>query len=151
MNLVRLGSFGAEHSVGVCGETPSCQLNSDRASTWGDAYTVRKRTRNLRTKLRNAYQRKEIGKRMPHFKSSFTTKFIRRFSEIKCSSQTMRAFLSHTRVCSVILRHVLFETCWDRVPFFFSAYAVRIASMILRTARFLCVICAEICVNATAD
>ena len=33
---------------------------------------------------------------------------------------------------------VKFETCWDRVPLF--AYAVRIASMILRTARFLCVI-----------
>ena len=32
----------------------------------------------------------------------------------------------------------------------FLAYAVRIASMILRTARFLCVLYAEICVNATA-
>ena len=48
------------------------------------------------------------------------------------------------------LRHVFVETCWDRVPFFF-AYAARTASMILRTARFLCVICAEICVNATAE
>ena len=37
---------------------------------------------------------------------------------------------------------------WDRVPLF--AYAVRIASMILRTARFLCVIYAEVWVNATA-
>ena len=49
------------------------------------------------------------------------------------------------------LRHVLFETCWDRVPFlFFLAYAVRIASRILRTSRFLCIIYAEIYVNATA-
>ena len=30
-------------------------------------------------------------------------------------------------------------------------YAVRIASMILRTARFLCVLYAEITVNATAE
>ena len=29
-------------------------------------------------KFGNAYQRKEIEKRMPHFKSSFTTKFIKR-------------------------------------------------------------------------
>ena len=53
----------------------------------------------------NAYQRKEIEKRMTHFKAPFH---------------------------------------W--VPLF--AFAVRIASMILRTARFLCAIYAEICVNA---
>ena len=41
-----------------------------------------------------------------------------------------------------------FASCWDRVPLF--AYTVRIASMILRTAKFLCVLYAEICVNATA-
>ena len=39
------------------------------------------------------------------------------------------------------------STHWDRVPF--CAYAVRIASMILRTASSLCVH-AEICVHATA-
>ena len=33
----------------------------------------------------------------------------------------------------------------------FSAFAVRIASVILRTARLLCVLYAEICVNATAE
>ena len=37
----------------------------------------------------------------------------------------------------------------ETVPLF--AYAVRIASMILRTARFLCVIYAEICVDAIPD
>ena len=50
------------------------------------------------------------------------------------------------------LRHVLFEVCWDRVPLF--AYAVRITYMILRTVQLdfsVCVIYAEICVNATAD
>ena len=88
---------------------------------------------------------------MPHFKSTFTTKFIKRFSEIKRSSQTMRAFLSHTRVCSVIVCVMfclrLAETK-SRCCFF--AYAVLITFMILRTARFVCVIYAEICVNAAA-
>ena len=42
----------------------------------------------------NAYQRREIENRMTHFESTFTTGFIERFSEIKCSSKTMRAFLS---------------------------------------------------------
>ena len=96
----------------------------------------------------NAYQGKEIEKRMPHFKSTLTTKFIKRLSEIKCYSQTMHAFLSHTSACSVIVCVVLIETCWDRVPFF--AYVTCIAPMILRTTRFLCVIYAEICVTATA-
>ena len=39
-------------------------------------------------------------------------------------------------------------TCWDWVPLF--AYAVRIASVILRTSRLVCAIYAAICVNATA-
>ena len=85
-------------------------------------------------------------------KRTFTTKFITRFSEIRCSSQTMRAFLSHTRVFSMIVCVMFFfmgrvetESC------FFFAYAVRIASMILRTARFLSVTYGEICVNATAE
>ena len=83
----------------------------------------------------NAYQRKEIQKRMPHFKSTF------QIQRNKTSSQTLRAFLSHTHVRSAIVRlrdHVLFESCWDRVPCF--AYTVHIASMILRTARFLCIV-----------
>ena len=41
---------------------------------------------------------------------------------------------------------VQFETCWDWIRLF--AHAVRITSMILRTARCLCVLYAEICVNA---
>ena len=61
-------------------------------------------------KFENAYKRKEMEKRMPHF--------------VFC------------------LRHVETESR------FFFAYAVRIASMILHTAIFLCVLYAEICVNA---
>ena len=45
------------------------------------------------------------------------------------------------------LRHVLFETRWVRDVF---AYAARIASMILRTARFVCALYAEMCINAPA-
>ena len=79
------------------------------------------------------------------FKSTFTTGFIKRFSEILCS-QTICAFLSqYSRAFRDRLPQ--FETCWDRVPLI--AYAVRIASMILRTAGFLCVLYTEICVNAT--
>ena len=40
-----------------------------------------------------------------------------------------------------------FKSTFPPSPFF--AYAVRIASMLLRTARFLCVTYADICVNAT--
>ena len=43
-----------------------------------------------------------------------------------------------------------FASCSLRRAETLFAYAVRIASMILRTARFLCVLYAEICVNATA-
>ena len=62
----------------------------------------------------------------------------------------MHAFLSHTRLCSVIvfamfcLRCVETESC-------FLAYTVRIASMTLRTAGFLCVIYAEIGINITTE
>ena len=57
-------------------------------------------------KFGNAYQRKEIEKRMAHFKSTFTTWFIKRFSEIKCS-QTTRAFLSpYSRAFRYRLPHV---------------------------------------------
>ena len=63
----------------------------------------------------------------------------------------MHAFFSHTRVCSLIVCVMFclghFETeSW----FFFFAYAERIASMILSTARFLSIPYAEICVNVTA-
>ena len=83
-----------------------------RASFWGDAYTVRKWTRNLRTKIRKCVPTKR-------------------------NRETNAAL------------HVLFETCWDRVAFYF-AYTVCIISVVLRTARFLCVLYAYICVNATA-
>ena len=45
-------------------------------------------------KFGNAYQWEEIEKQMAHFKSTFTIRFIKRFSEIKCSSQAMHTFLS---------------------------------------------------------
>ena len=62
----------------------------------------------------------------------------------------MRAFLSqYSRAFRDRLPHVSFETCGNQV--LFCAYAVRIASMIVRTAyKLLCVLYAEICVNATA-
>ena len=80
--------------------------------------------------------------------STFTT--IKWFNKIlKCCSQTMRAFLSQYFAClpwsfaSCVsgLRRVETESHF--------AYAVRITSMFLRTARFLCVLYAEICVKAT--
>ena len=85
---------------------------------------------------------------MPPLKSAFNTN-IKRLSEIKWSSVSNARFpFTYSRMFRDHVGHVLFEMCRDRVWFF--AYAVRIASMILRTARFLCVICAEVCVNATA-
>ena len=61
----------------------------------------------------------------------------------------MPAFLTPTRVCSVIVC-VMF--CLRRVETEsrFCAYAVRVAPMILRTAGFLCALYADTCVNATA-
>ena len=47
------------------------------------------------------------------------------------------------------LPRVQFETCWDWIQPF--VYTVHIASMILRAARFLCVLYAEISANATAE
>ena len=73
-------------------------LFSGCSSFWGDAYTVRKWMRNLCTKIRKCVPTKQ----MTHFKSTFTTKFIKRLSEIKWSSQTMHAFLSYSCVCSAI-------------------------------------------------
>ena len=60
----------------------------------------------------------------------------------------MRAFLHNAHVPSVIIC-VMCSLRWDRIPPFASYYAVRIASTILRTARFLSVIYAATCVNAT--
>ena len=60
----------------------------------------------------------------------------------------MRAFLSQY---SRAFRDRLPRVVWDVLrPNSAFAYAVRMASMILRTARFLCVPYAEIRVNATA-
>ena len=91
-------------------------------------------------KFGNAYQRKEIEKRMPHFK---TNKMF---------------FVNDTRFPFTQLAYVPWSFAswfvWDVFrpsPVFGVLYAVRIAFMILRTARLLCVIHANICVNATAD
>ena len=119
---------------------------SGRASYWGDAYTVRKWTRNLRTKIRNAYQRKEIEERMPHFKSTFTNNFIKRFSKIKGYSQTMRGLLLYTRVCSVVV-HVMFCLRRLETESRFIAYGWAHHFHDFRTARYLCVLYAEICVK----
>ena len=71
-----------------------------------------------------------------------------RFGEMNCSSRTMCSFLIHdTRVFRDRFPCVLFETWRD--CFLFVAYAARISSMILRSARCLCVIYIEIRVNTT--
>ena len=80
--------------------------DSGRVSFWGDAYTVRKWTRNLRKKNRKCVPTKRIEKRMPECRIS---KEPFRFREIKCS-QTM-----HASMCS---RHVLFGTTESRFFFF---------------------------------
>ena len=88
-------------------------------------------------KFGNTYQRKEIEKWMPHFQSTFTTKFIKWFSKLG-------VLLKWCRLSFHILAYVpwSFASCfvWDLLrpsPDF----CIRcIASMILCTARFLCTI-----------
>ena len=89
-------------------------------------------------KFENAYQRKEIEKPLTHFKSIFTTRFIKRFSQIKFSMQTIRAFLSHTRVCSVIVC-VMFS--WRRVEIesrFLRTLYASLPWFCVQSSRFLC-------------
>ena len=81
---------------------------------------------------------------MPHFKSTFQIQRNKMFF-----AKDTRFPSTYSRMFRDRLRHVLFQTCWDRVPLF--AYAVRIASMSLPTARFICILYAEIRVNATAE
>ena len=78
--------------VYVCMCTVCTIYTSGRASFWGDAYIVRKWTGNLRTRIRKCVP----TKRSRETNASF------QFSKI-CSSQTMRAYLSYTGVCSVIV------------------------------------------------
>ena len=111
---------------------------SGRASFWGNAYSIPYASgREIRVqKFGNAYKRKEIES-MPLFKSTFSTKFIRRFGEMKCSSQTMRAILSqtfHIQYSRMIVCVMFCLRCVETESRFF-AYAVRIASMIMRTIR----------------
>ena len=67
-------------------------------------------------KFRNAYKRKEIAKRMPHFKSTFNTKSIKRFSDWNkmLFANDVRFPFTYLRMFRGCLRHVLFVTCWDR-------------------------------------
>ena len=92
-------------------------------------------------KFGNAYQWKEIDKRMPHFKSTFTTKFIKWLSEIKCYSQTMCTFLSHTRMFRDHFRHVLFETRWDWLRTLHVSppwFCVQLDFYVYHTQKFAC-------------
>ena len=112
-------------------------LASGRASFLGGVYTVHKWTKNTRTKLGNMYQLTEIEKRIAHFKSTFTTGFI------KWSSKNKIIIISMPPV----VIHVGSYLRVKKVPLF--ANAVRIPSMILHTARFSCIICTEICIDMT--
>ena len=62
-------------------------------------------------KVGNAYQWKEIEKRMTNFKSTSQR------SKMFCANDARFPF-TYSCMFRDRLRHVLFETCWDRVPFF---------------------------------
>ena len=65
---------------------------SGRTSFWGDAYTVCKWTRNLRTKIQKYVPRKRSRKTNDAFQKQLTTGFIKQFSKIwlKGSGQQSR-------------------------------------------------------------
>ena len=119
-------------------------IHSGHTSFWGDAYGGREI---CIWKLGNVYQRKVTEKQMMHFKSTFTTRFIRWFSK-------KMFFTNDPRFPFTILACLLwsFALCvvWDMLwKSRFLHYAVCIASMVLHTATFLCIIYAATCVNAT--
>ena len=107
-------------------------IHSGRTSFWGDAYTIRKWTGNLSAKIRKCVPTKgnremnaTFQKHLQHY-----SKFIKWFSKIKILmffANDARFPFTYSHIFCDRLRHVLFETCWDRVCFFL-AYAVRIAS-----------------------
>ena len=107
----RTGRLGtAPHRLFLIGRysTMIPRWSSDHDSFWGDAYTVRKWTRNLRW-VKNSEMRtngKNSEQRMPHFKSTFTTKFIKRIQRTK-----MFSFHIYSRMFRDRLRH-LFDTCF---------------------------------------
>ena len=76
-------------------------LCSGRANFWGDAYTVRKWTRNLRTKNRKCVPTKR-NETNDAFQKDLYYRVHQTIQRKKCS-QTMRAFLYNTRVPSVIV------------------------------------------------
>ena len=88
-------------TISIC-----CVCTRGHTSFWGDGYPICKWTRNLRTIFRNMYQAKE-EKQMTHFKSPFTTGFIKPFSEI-IHLQTKQSLSFHdTQVPSMIVRLIL--------------------------------------------
>ena len=111
----------------------SRSLVQNSCSQWfycGGAYTVRQYTRSLPTNFGNVYQWKEIEKRLTHVKSTCTTML----------------FINNVRFPFTILKCL--PWCVE-IESHFLHFCVHIASMFLRTARFLCVISREICINAT--
>ena len=82
-------------------------------------------------KFGNVYQRKKKKKRKTHFKSTFTSGFIKRIRKIKCS-QAMRASLSQSS-----------SVFGDRLP------RVPCSLRRVETVVRVLLIYGEICVNAT--
>ena len=84
---------------------------SARASFWGDAYTVRKWTINLRTKIRKCVPTKRNRETNAAFRSTFSTKFIKTIQRNKMVFANDARFpFTYSRMFRDRLRHVLFET-----------------------------------------
>ena len=104
-------------------------VRSGRASFWGDAYTIRKWTRNLRKKFQICIPTERNRETNAAFWKHFSD-----LAKYKCSSQTMCTYSSMFHDHCVMF---CLGTCWDRVRLFAAAH---ITSMILHTARFLCIL-----------
>ena len=114
---------------------------SGRASFWGDAYTVRKWTRNLRTNIRKCVQRNSET-------NDAFQKHLYYHQTIQRNTEMLFANDARFPFTILVCLPWSFASCsLRRVETRFFVYAVRIASMILRTTRFVCVLYAEICVN----
>ena len=119
------GGNGSNTKYGCKNSKPFCRKPPSRhKGTYRRAVALASRREICVQKFGNAYQREWIEKRMTHFKSTFTSGFIKRFGEIKCcSSQTMRAFLSQDsrafreRLLISSLRRVETMTHFLRMPY----------------------------------
>ena len=119
-----------------------------RASFWGDVYTVRRWTRNLRTQILKCVPTKWR-------KNGAFQKHLYHHQTIQRNTEMLFANDAHFLFTIIVSLPWSFASCegWDVLrlnPAFF-AWAVPIASMTLRTARFVCVLYAELCVNAPPD